>query len=84
MKTNYNKYRKTPPYMTKTGVQIGLLYQEPFETRIDKDAYKLQRALLSQRYKSVNRMYMTVDSLIVLMSVIALIGIVIGGIYGWL
>ena len=82
METNYKKFRKVPPYMTKTGIQIGLLYQEPFEVRMDKDAYKLQRALLSQRYKSVNRMYMTVDALIVVLSVMALIGIIIGGIYG--
>ena len=36
--------------MTKTGIQIGLLYQEPFETRIDKDAYRFQEALLSKKY----------------------------------
>ena len=49
VKANYKKYRKVPPYMTKTGVQIGLLYTEPFETRIDKDAYRFQEALLSKR-----------------------------------
>ena len=35
--------------MTKTGVQIGLLYQEPFEARIDRDAYRLQEVLLTKK-----------------------------------
>jgi hypothetical protein len=83
METNYKKFRKVPPYMTKTGVQIGLLYQEPFEVHMDKDAYRLQRALLSERYKSVNRMYMTIDAFIVVLSVITLFGIILGGIYGF-
>jgi hypothetical protein len=51
MTADYKKFRKVPPYMTKTGIQIGLLHQEPFESRIDKDAYRLQEALLKKRYK---------------------------------
>jgi hypothetical protein len=79
MKANY---RKVPPYMTKAGVQIGLLYQEPFEDRMDKDGYALQRALLSQKYKTVNKPYLVIDVVIVALSVVALIGIVIGVLYG--
>lgn len=83
MKTNENKYRKTPPYMTKTGVQIGLLYQEPFETRASKDADALQQVLLEKRlYKP--RGHITVDWLIVVISVIGLFAIVFGGLYGFL
>jgi len=84
MKTDDQKYRKTPPYMTKAGIKIGLLYQEPFEARIDKDAYKLQRALLAQKYKPVNRFQLTPDMLVVIVCVIILIGFIIGGFYGWL
>ena len=68
--------------MTKTGVKIGLIYQEPFEARIDKDAYKLQRSLLSKRFNRVKKFYLTIDSLIVILSVVSLVGIVIGVIYG--
>jgi hypothetical protein len=82
METNYKKFRKVPPYMTKTGVKIGLIYQEPFEARIDKDAYKLQRSLLSKRFNRVKKFYLTIDSLIVILSVVSLVGIVIGVIYG--
>lgn len=46
MKENHKHYRKTPPYMTKTGVQIGLLYQEPFEVVVDDDAFNVQGAYL--------------------------------------
>lgn len=78
MKANY---RKTPPYMTKTGVQIGLLYQEPFETRASKDADTLQQVLLEKRlYKP--KKHITVDWVIVAISVVGLIAILIGGIYG--
>jgi hypothetical protein len=84
MKTDDQKYRKTPPYMTKAGIKIGLLYQEPFEARIDKDAYKLQRALLAQKHKPVNRFQLTPDMLVVIVCVIILIGFIIGGFYGWL
>ena len=84
MEADYKKFRKVPPYMTKTGIKIGLLYQEPFEARIDKDAYKLQRALLAQKYKSVNRFQLTSDMLVVIVCVIILIGFIIGGFYGWL
>ena len=80
MKQNY---RKTPPYMTKTGIQIGLLYQEPFETRASKDADALQQTLLEKRlYKP--KSLITIDWLIVALSVVGLIGIVFGGIYGLL
>lgn len=83
MKTNEKKYRKTPPYMTKTGIQIGLLYQEPFETRASKDADALQQALLEKRlYKPKERI--TVDWVIVAISIVGLALIVIGGLYGWL
>lgn len=71
-------YRKIPPYMTKAGVQIGLLYQEPFETRIDKDAYRLQEALLRKKLYRPRKFVLTPDSLIVIVSVITLIGILIG------
>lgn len=83
MKTENQKYRKTPPYMTKTGVQIGLLYQEPFETRASKDADALQQALLEKRlYKP--KEHITIDWIIVAISVVGLVLIVIGGLYGWL
>jgi len=84
MEADYKKFRKVPPYMTKTGVKIGLLYQEPFEARIDKDAYKLQEALLTQKHKPVNRSQLTPDMLVVVVCVVILIGFVIGGFYGWL
>lgn len=78
MKTNH---RKVPPYMTKTGVQIGLLHQEPFETRASKDADTLQQVLLEKRlYKP--KQHITVDWLIVAISVVGLLAIIIGGIYG--
>jgi len=49
MEAKKKHYRKVPPYMTKSGVQIGLLYQEPFEARMDRDAYRLQDALLQKK-----------------------------------
>jgi hypothetical protein len=83
METNEKRYRKTPPYMTKAGVQIGLLYQEPFETRASKDADALQQVLLEKRlYKPKN--FITVDWLIVAISVAGLFAIVFGGLYGFL
>lgn len=83
MKTNDKKYRKTPPYMTKTGIQIGLLYQEPFETRASKDADAFQQVMLEKRlYKP--KSHITVDWLIVAISVVGLLAIVFGGIYGYL
>ena len=83
MEANDKKYRKTPPYMTKTGVQIGLLYQEPFETRASKDADAFQQVVLSKRlYKQ--KSFITVDWLIVAISVVGLLSIVFGGIYGLL
>lgn len=69
--------------MTKAGVQIGLLYQEPFETRASKDADALQQVLLEKRlYKPKN--FITVDWLIVAISVAGLFAIVFGGLYGFL
>jgi hypothetical protein len=83
MKTNEKRYRKVPPYMTKTGIQIGLLYQEPFETRASKDADVFQQVVLEKRlYKP--KSLITIDWLIVALSVVGLIGIVFGGIYGLL
>lgn len=82
MKTNEKRYRSVPPYMTKAGIQIGLLYQEPFEARIDKDAYKLQKNLLLRRFGRAKKFYLTIDSLIVIVSVISLIVIFIGALYG--
>jgi hypothetical protein len=83
MKTDDKKYRKTPPYMTKTGIQIGLLYQEPFETRASKDADAFQQVMLEKRlYKP--KSHITVDWLIVAISVVGLLAIVFGGIYGYL
>ena len=76
-------YRKVPPYMTKTGIKIGLLYQEPFETRASKDADALQQALLEKRlYKPRN--HITIDWMIVAISVLGLAAILIGGLYGLL
>ena len=83
METNEKRYRKVPPYMTKAGVQIGLLYQEPFETRASKDADAFQRVVLEKKlYKQ--KSFITVDFLIVAISVLGLIVIVFGGIYGLL
>lgn len=83
METNQKRYRKTPPYMTKTGIQIGLLYQEPFETRASKDADALQQVLLEKRlYKQ--KSFITVDWVIVAISVVGLFVIVFGGLYGLL
>lgn len=81
MEANKKQYRKTPPYMTKTGVKIGLLYQEPFETRASKDADALQQALLEKRlYKP--KSHITVDWLIVAISLVGLFVIIFGGLYG--
>lgn len=83
METNQKRYRKTPPYMTKTGIQIGLLYQEPFETRASKDADALQQVLLEKRlYKQ--KSFITVDWVIVAISVVGLLVIIFGGLYGLL
>ena len=81
MKKNY---RSVPPYMTKTGIQIGLLYQEPFEARMGRDEYAWQETFLAQRYKLVNNNTFFIDKLIVALSVIGLVGIVLGSIYGYL
>ena len=83
MEANKKQYRKTPPYMTKAGVQIGLLYQEPFETRASKDADALQQVLLEKRlYKQ--KSFITIDWIIVAISVAGLFAIIFGGLYGLL
>lgn len=82
-KANYKKYRKVPPYMTKKGIQIGLLHTEPFETRIDKDAYRLQEALLSKRLdnKSNDKKPIHYGDLAVgVVSLIALIVLIVMGV----
>jgi hypothetical protein len=67
--------------MTKTGVQIGLLYQEPFETRASKDADVFQQVVLSKRlYK--HKKLITIDWMIVAISVVGLLVIIFGGLYG--
>lgn len=76
-------YRKTPPYMTKTGIQIGLLYQEPFETRASKDADALQQVVLEKRLYKLKK-HIKVDWLIVAISIVGLASIILGGIYGLL
>ena len=63
--------------MTKSGVQIGLLYQEPFETRASKDADALQQIVLEKRLYKPKR-NLTIDAFIVIVSVIGLVGIAIG------
>ena len=76
MEANKKHYRKVPPYMTKTGIQIGLLYQEPFETRSSKDADAFQLAMLEKRlYKPKN--HINVDWVIVFISVVALFLIIV-------
>ena len=76
-------YRKVPPYMTKTGIQIGLLYQEPFETRASKDADALQQVILEKRLYKPGKT-ITIDLMIVVISVAGLAAIIIGGLYGLL
>jgi hypothetical protein len=49
MEADYKKFRKVPPYMTKAGVKIGLLYQEPFETRASKDADAFQQSCFRKK-----------------------------------
>lgn len=70
--------------MTKAGIQIGLLYQEPFEARMGRDEYAWQETFLAQRYKPVNTNTLFIDKVIVAICVLGLIGIVLGGIYGFL
>lgn len=69
--------------MTKTGVQIGLLHQEPFEVRASKDADALQEALLNKKlYKP--KTYINADLIIVVISVAGIFVILFGGLYGFL
>lgn len=51
MKEDYKKYVRVPPYSTKTGVKIGLLYRAPFCAHMDGDAHALQKALLKKKAK---------------------------------
>jgi hypothetical protein len=84
MKTNEKRYRKVPPYMTKTGIQIGLLHQDPFEVRMGRDEYAWQQTFLAQRYKPVNTETLFIDKVIVAICIIALVGIILGCMYGFL
>lgn len=77
-------YRKVPPYMTKTGVQIGLLYQEPFEARMSRDEHAWQKTFLAQKIEDVNKPYIVIDMTIVIICIIAFAGIIIGALYGLL
>jgi hypothetical protein len=43
---------KQPPFTTQAGVQIGLLYQPQRPVFHDRDALKLQSALLNRRQPS--------------------------------
>jgi hypothetical protein len=60
-----------------------LLYQEPFETRASKDADALQQVILEKRLYKPGKT-ITIDLMIVVISVAGLAAIVIGGIYGLL
>jgi hypothetical protein len=40
---------KQPPFKTSAGVQIGLLYQQHRPVHHDRDALRLQDALLNKR-----------------------------------
>jgi hypothetical protein len=84
MKTDYKRFRKVPPYMTKAGIQIGLLYQEPFEARMGKDEYAWQETFLAQRYKPVKGEIYFIDKIICALSVVGIVLILLGGIYGFL
>jgi hypothetical protein len=84
MKTDYKRFRKVPPYMTKAGIQIGLLYQEPFEARMGKDEYAWQETFLAQRYKPVKGEIYFIDKIICALSVVGIVIILLGGIYGFL
>ena len=84
MKTNEKRYRSVPPYMTKAGIQIGLLYQEPFEARMGKDEYAWQETFLAQRYKPVKGEIYFIDKIICALSVVGIVIILLGGIYGFL
>lgn len=84
MKTDYKRFRKVPPYMTKAGIQIGLLYQEPFEARMGEDEYAWQETFLAQRYKPVKGEIYFIDKIICVLSVVGIVLILLGGIYGFL
>jgi hypothetical protein len=49
-----------------------------------RDEYAWQETFLAQRYKPVNNNTFFIDKLIVAISVIGLVGIVLGSIYGFL
>lgn len=75
------QYRRVPPYMTKTGLQIGLLYQEPFEARMGRDEYAWQETFLAQRYKPVKDKSLFIDTVIGVLCVTLLAAIVVGVYY---
>jgi purine-cytosine permease-like protein len=79
MKKNY---RSVPPYMTKTGIQIGLIYQEPFEARMGRDEYAWQETFLAQNIKPVKTETLFIDKVIVATCVLALIAIILGSLLG--
>ena len=64
--------------MTKTGVQIGLLYQEPFEARMEKDEYAWQETFLAQKYKPVKDETLFIDKVIGRLCAVLLLAIIIG------
>jgi hypothetical protein len=66
-------YRKVPPYMTKTGIQIGLLHQEPFESRLDKDAQRLQKSLLKKKIYKYKEPIHYGDLFVIIVSAIGII-----------
>jgi hypothetical protein len=73
-------YRKVPPYMTKAGIQIGLLHQEPFESRIDEDAQRLQKALLNKKIYKYRKPIHYGDLFIMIVSTIAIIAFIVLGV----
>ena len=84
MEADYKKFRKVPPYMTKAGIKIGLLYQEPFEARMGRDEYAWQQTFLAQRYKPVKEEIYFIDKCIFAVSVVGIVVILLGGIYGFI
>lgn len=77
MKEDYKKYRQVPPYMTKTGVQIGLLHQEPFEVVVEEDAFNLQSAFLQKHNTTFKRQIHQGDLAVGVVSVIIFIAIIV-------
>ena len=50
---------RQPPYTTKSGLQIGLLYQPPLRLHHDRDARLLQDALLNTREAGAMERFIT-------------------------